>query len=125
MSGILIDPEHHELRFLEHWLASGEILPSQMPTSAFWSPEKKLAAAVFASGLVTIRNHAHDPARRKEVAEDIAWVFSDDTSWPYSFLRLCELFRLDPGYVRRIVRTWIQEASPLRRKMCSTHRHAA
>jgi hypothetical protein len=112
------------LAVIEHLLASGEIVAAQQPDQRPWSPEKKLAAAVLASALVEIRDHHADPTHRKTVAEDVAWVFSDDGSWPFSFLRLCELFRLDPEYVRSRVRKWLSE--PQRRyRLCSAHRHAA
>ncbi|GIW43477.1 MAG: hypothetical protein KatS3mg077_0759 [Candidatus Binatia bacterium] len=124
MSVFPSDVEARDLAIIEHMMATGEIVAAQMPSKHFWSPEKKLAAAVFVSGLVEIRNHVHNPAKRKQVEKELAWVFSDDTDWPYSFVRLCELFQLHPDYVRRIVSEWLS-AQPSRRRMCSTHRHAA
>ncbi len=125
MSVSPVPMEHKDLAVIEHMLAAGEILPAQLPTKHLWSPEKKLAAAVFVSGLVEIRNHAHNPSRWRRVQEELAWVFSEDLAWPYSFLRLCELFHLDPEYVRRMVRDWLRAPRSQRPKMCSAHRHAA
>lgn len=119
------EADNRDLHVIEHMLASGQVLPEQMPSACYWTPEKKLAAAVFVGGLVEVRNHAHDLARRRRVAEELAWIFSNDTTWPYSFVRLCELFHLDPAYVRRIVRAWLEPGTTARKRMCSTHRHAA
>lgn len=114
-----------DLQVIEHLVASGEVLPEQMPSACYWTPEKKLAAAVFVGGLVEVRNHARDPAYQRRVAEELRWIFSDDTTWPYSFVRLCELFHLEPAYVRQIVRKWLKSDSHRRRRICSTHRHSA
>ncbi len=125
MSVFPTEAESKDLAVIAHMLAAGEILPTQLPSKHFWSPHKKLAAAVFVSGLAEIRNHAHNRAKRRRVEEELSWVFSDDLSWPFSFLRLCELFHLDPDYVRRIVRDWLRRESSERPRMCSAHRHAA
>lgn len=125
MSEFPFRTELQELAVIEHMLATGEILPSQLPTKYIWTPEKKLAAAVFVSGLVEIRNHGHDPRKRRRVEEEVKWVFSNDTRWPYSFLRLCELLQLHPDYVRRIVRAWLEKPPTRRPRLCSAHRHAA
>lgn len=74
------------LKVLEHLFASGELLASQLPSQSTWSPEKRLAGAVLASGLSS---------------GDIRWMNSNKTDWPFSFLRLCELFELDPTWVRK------------------------
>ncbi|MCX8072813.1 MAG: hypothetical protein N3C12_10230 [Candidatus Binatia bacterium] len=125
MSVFPFEAESQSLSVIEHMLASGEILPTQLPSRSSWSPEKKLAAAVFVSGLVEIRNYAHVPSRRKSVEQELQWVFSDDDSWPYSFLRLCELLHLDPQYVRNMVKGWLARPASERRRICSAHRHAA
>lgn len=106
-----------------HLLAGGEMLRSQMPTARFWSPEKRLAAAVLTAALMTIRNHYGDPGHAEAVAEDLAWVASGDQH-PFSFLFLCGLFDLDPAWVRETVERW--KAKPREeRAPFSLHRHAA
>lgn len=125
MSKLWFNEIEGEADVILHMLASGEIVPAQLPSASFWSPEKKLAAAVLVSALVEIRDHHADPGHRKSVMEDVAWVNSDDASWPFSFLRLCELLRLEPDYVRGMVRRWLSEPKERRYRLCSPHRHAA
>jgi hypothetical protein len=114
-----------DLAVIEHMHACGEILASQMPTSSEWSPEKKLAAAVLASALSEIRERHGDRSYRRRVTEDLQWVFSDDLEWPFSFLRLCEVFALDPDYVRAQVKRWMAIPREDSRRQLSVHRYAA
>jgi hypothetical protein len=109
---------------IDHLMATGEIVPSQMPVVTLWSAEKRLAAAVLASALISLRDRRNDPLHRDEVAEDLAWLASDESASPYSFVPLCELFGLDAAWVRSVVERWavIPRA---RRRAFSMHRHAA
>lgn len=112
---------------IEHLLAGGEIVASQIPGRSFWSREKKLAAAAFTSALINIRDNAGSSHRRRsrEVAEDIDWVMSEDSTWPYSFVRLCEVFSLNPVWVRERVHEWLEEPNSRAGRRFSAHRHAA
>lgn len=114
-----------DLSVIEDLMASGQMLPSQLPSASDWRPEKKLAAAVLASALVEIRDHAHDPSYRRKVAEDLQWFASDDVAWTFSFLRLCDLLDLEPAWVRQKVAGWM--ASPLNKanRRATPYRHAA
>ena len=106
-----------------HLLAGGEVLRSQMPMARSWSPEKRLAAAVLTAALMTIRNHYGDPSHAEAVAEDLAWVASDEQR-AFGFLFLCGVFDLDPAWVRETVDRW--KAKPREeRAPFSLHRHAA
>jgi hypothetical protein len=105
-------------------LSGGEIVSAQLPSYSNWSPEKKLAAAVFAGALVEVRDRHADVHYRRRVAEDLAWIASDDGTWPYSFVPLCELFGLEPEYVREVVNRWLVAPPSVLRRI-STHRHAA
>lgn len=112
---------------IEHMLASGEITPAQLPTNSTWSREKKLAAASFTSALINIRDNAAatQGRRYREMQQDVEWVMSDDTEWPYSFLRLCELFAMEPTWVRERVQAWLAEPRARTGQRFSAHRHAA
>ena len=35
-----------------------------------------------------------------------AWFFSDETSWPFTFVNICEVLQLDPHYIRRGLQRW-------------------
>ena len=109
---------------VNHMLASGEMLPSQLPQASSWFPEKKLAAAVLTSALICIRDHYGDEAYAEVVAEDLAWVMSDDMTSEFNFLHLCDIFGLDAAWVREVVERW-KTTEKRERKPFSLHRHAA
>lgn len=44
------------------------------------------------------------------------WLASDDVSWPCSFLPICELFDLDPDWLRRGLAQWVARATPHTRR---------
>jgi hypothetical protein len=116
-----------DLAVIEDLLARGEMVAGQLPTPSTWSPERKLAAASFTGALLTIRDYSHSRNRRRqrEAQQDLEWLASEDVSWPYSFLCLCELFGLDPEWVRARVRGWIDNPRGHEGRRFSTHRHAA
>ena len=102
----------------------GDLLPTQLATRSIWSAEKHLAAAVLDSALVEIRDHYGVKNHRRPVKEALEWVYSDDMEWPYAFLALCELFALDPAWVRARVADWT--AAPQRPEVARVrYRHAA
>jgi len=95
---------------IDDLMAGGTLLPEQMATAgAPWSPELKLAAAVLASALQEVRDHCGQRAYLHRVAETLQWIGSNDTVWPFAFLRLCALFGLDPDWVRAAVERWISQ----------------
>lgn len=120
-------PAGADLKVIEHMLARGEIVAAQLPQQSLWSREKKLAAAAFTAALINVRDNAHSTNRRRqrEVLQDVAWVESDDAEWPYSFLRLCELFSLEPQWVRTRVQNWLATPQDTAGRRFSAHRHAA
>ncbi|MGH7846264.1 MAG: hypothetical protein ACREQW_13990 [Candidatus Binatia bacterium] len=74
-----------------------------------WSPEKYLAAAALTDALVEVRDFAEHPGHKKQVAEDLEWIFSNASDSPFSFLELCTIFDLEPSYVRGIVLHWLRD----------------
>jgi hypothetical protein len=114
------------VKVVEDWLACGEILAAQMPSPSTWSPEKRLAGAVLASALVEVRDRRGEVGYARRLREDLQWIRSDDTEWPYSFVPLCQLFGLEPSYVRQVVDRWLREPPVVRvRRMQAPHRQAA
>lgn len=109
---------------VDHLLAGGEMLGCQTQARTTWSPEKRLAAAALAAALMTIRNHYGDAAHREHVEEDLAWVDSPAEDHPFSFLALCNVFDLDPKWVRGAVERWKHEPRSARAPFV-LHRYAA
>ena len=113
-----------DIECIEHLMAAGEMVPAQIRTSSSWSPEKRLAGAVLASALVTVRDRYGDPRHAEDVAEDLEWIHSDDVQEDFSFLRLCDLFGLNPVWVRETVTRWCQ-SERRQRRVFSLSRDAA
>jgi hypothetical protein len=120
-----LEPEGRYIGVIEHLLAGGEMVAAQLPARSTWSPEKRLAAAVFAGALLEVRDRHGDLHYRRKVGENLTWIASDDTEWPYAFVPLCHLFGLEPEYVRQVVQRWLAEPPSRARRQVSAHRHAA
>lgn len=92
---------------IAHLSAGGEIVPAQLDGGITWSPERMLAAAVLVDALLYVREHYNKVGFQPEVTRDLAWIQSDDTDWPYSFVPLCHQLGLEPDFVRTVVRGWL------------------
>ncbi len=91
---------------------SGEsILPLQFFAAPAVSPETRLLRAVLEDGLHVIRRHAASPRLRKRrvFRETVAWLRSDDVSWPFSFVNTCHALGIDPDWVRSRMRPYTEE----------------
>ncbi len=112
-----------QLGVLRELLTGGEILPAQLPSPSHWSPELRLAAAVLAQAMADIRLRRRDGRDHIQVSSALRWVRSNDSAWPLSFLRVCELLQLDPAWVRQTVRRWLGRDAVAGRN--AAYRHAA
>jgi hypothetical protein len=106
-----INPAAEQLSVLRELLNGGEILPSQLPSPSNWGPELVLAAAVMAQAMADVRLRRRDGRDHIQVSSALRWIRSDDTKWPLSFRRVCELLDLDPGWVRQNVRRWLDTSA--------------
>src|ERR1700747_1626088 len=71
----------------------------------FETSRKDLAAGILKqAGLDLRRFHSRTSAVEREFYLDAyRWVISDDCSWPFSFLNVCQLLNLAPETVREEV----------------------
>jgi hypothetical protein len=71
----------------------------------FETSQKELAAGILKqAGLDLRRFHGATSAVEREFYLDAyRWVISDDSSWPFSFLNVCQLLNLAPETVREDV----------------------
>ena len=67
-----------------------------------WTNQKDLAAGVLKQAAQDLRRfHGATSAIERELYLDAyRWVISDDWSWPFSFLNVCQLLNLAPDVVR-------------------------
>jgi len=69
----------------------------------FQTSRKDLAAGILKqAGLDLRRFHGATSAVEREFYLDAyRWVMSDDCSWPFSFLNVCQLLKLSPEILRQ------------------------
>jgi len=75
---------------------------------AFIEPEKSLMLAVFEDGIRAFQDNVlAEDAKKKALFEEARdWLWSDHSSWPFSFVSLCGFLGFDPGYIRRGLTAW-------------------
>src|SRR6266403_1883300 len=68
-----------------------------------WTNQKDLAAGVLKQAAQDLRRfHGATSAIERELYLDAySWVVSDDCSWPFSFLNVCQLLNLAPESLRQ------------------------
>lgn len=64
--------------------------------------EYRLIVAVLEDAIDCFQKHcdARDSKTRQLFEDAAQWVSSEDRSWPFSFLNICDVLNLDPAYVR-------------------------
>ncbi len=65
--------------------------------------QKDLAAGVLKQAAQDLRrfNSATSAVERELYLDAYSWLISDDSSWPFSFLNVCQLLNLTPDMVRQ------------------------
>jgi hypothetical protein len=43
---------------------------------------------------------SNSPQARRQAREAEEWFFNDDPYWPFSFMNICAMLGLEPGYIR-------------------------
>ena len=78
------------------------VLPAQFFARAGGAlqPEKRLMLAVLESAVWLVLVGGRRRSRCGAAAEAEQWLASDATDWPFSFVNVCDVLGLDPGYVR-------------------------
>jgi hypothetical protein len=79
------------------------ILPAQLNGKRTQlTPEQSLCAAILEDAIHCFHKYFSARTRREKrlFHEAEQWLTGDDAQWPFSFLRVCEVLRLDPSYVR-------------------------
>lgn len=66
------------------------------------SAERSLVLSVMWQAIIDLRKHRFAKRRQHQrlYIEAYKWVASNDQSWEYSFVNLCELINLDPDRLR-------------------------
>src|SRR5258706_9135231 len=104
------------------------ILPVQLADMQFHGSEvqaeKRLQVAVLADAVATHARAASDmtPRGRALFAEVDEWFASDIAAGPFSFVAICDSLGMEPGYVRRGLRSLqTKDGAPAARKLSLRH----
>ncbi len=67
-----------------------------------FQPERRLMLAVLEEAAAVLWKHATGRSRssRRRLEEAISWCDSDDVTWPFSFVNVCQALDLDIEWVR-------------------------
>jgi hypothetical protein len=92
--------------YMEELLKPEAILPVQF--SDIWNgsrkttPERALVVVVLWQAADDLQKYRFARGRKQQrlYMEAYHWVASDDCSWPYSFVNLCEALNLSPEHLR-------------------------
>jgi len=72
------------------------------------TPERALIVVVLWQAAADLQKYRFALRRKQQrlYMEAYKWVASDDRSWPYSFVNLCEALKLSPEYLRAELLTY-------------------
>lgn len=90
------------------------ILPSSFLPRTIATPEKRLLLAVLEEAVGTFQRHllATDRRGRMAFVDVETWFASDDPTWLFSFVGICDALGIDPTYVRSGLRRWLDARRP-------------
>ena len=102
-------PVQPEIVLPEQFFAS---IGGRVPLKA----EYQLAAAVLQEAVECYQKHllSTDSKGRVLFTDAQAWIDADDWDWPFSFLNICAILRIDPNYLRGGLRAWHQREAVLK-----------
>ena len=102
-----------------------DIPPPQAPPTTPFTPEKKLAAAILIQAIDDLQHHRkytgkyRDDLNRQQHRnwnDAEAWFLGHVTDGPFTFIRICELFQLDPQAVRQALLLNTQTMNTIKRR---------
>ena len=115
---------------LERMFAPPSVDAGQVPMhvySRLETGEMRLALAILEDALRCALRH-HDSRitdQRLAAREALEWIRSDDDSPPFTFVRVCQLFDLDPDWIRDTLHRNLVQARATRREAAERTRCAA
>jgi len=113
-----LSPYLYDLGAATHAFPPAAVLPEQFHGSPVnmnaARGEVALMRAVLEDAIECFQKQALKSGRRAQrlAREAEEWLFKDDERWPFSFLNICNVLGIDPGYIRRGLQKLRQERSP-------------
>lgn len=80
-----------------------------------WTGSRRLLLGVLQNALRSFFQHrsASSAAGKRRFKEIHEWIWSPEQDWIYSFESICAYLRLDPGYIRQGLQSFLQPARTL------------
>ena len=84
-------------------------------SSNAYTPEIRLIAAMLKDAIDCYLKHESDKTRRgKRIFSEAAhWIFNQQEDGLFSFENVCEILKIDPDYIRRVLRKSVPELLPM------------
>jgi hypothetical protein len=107
-----LSPFLYDLGAATRALPLAAVLPEQFhgaPTGVDTSRgEIALMRAILEDAIHCFQKQSQKSGRRAQrlAQEAEAWLFTDNTRWPFSFLNICHVLGIDAGYIRRGLKQW-------------------
>ena len=102
---------HTEPSTVELLITSDAVLPEQFynpPARTTGRGEVALMRAVLEEAVDCFQKQFVKSGRRAQrlAREAEEWIYSDEVRWPFSFVNICAVLGLDPGYMRLKLKRW-------------------
>jgi len=81
------------------------VMPAQLHDRLTTRPEYRLMLAVLKDALDIHNRYRTTGAHPRIAADTERWLFSDDTSWPLSFVNICHALGIDVDWLRGRLRS--------------------
>jgi hypothetical protein len=109
----------------ESLLQPNAVMPVQFHAPRATGPERRLALAVLEDALAIHRKRPRGRRQRRLVTETEQWLFSDDRSWPFSCINLCDALGIDVAALRARLVGPGEPGRPHRSRRCLSRREGA
>jgi len=86
---------------------------------------RRLMYAILEDAVSVYTSEVRSSRQSRTFQQTRRWLDSNDRTWIFSFLRICEALDLDPEYIRRGVRSRIGGARPAARPAAASSVSAA
>ena len=95
------------------------MLPVQLRSRPAVRGEERLMLAVLGDALAGFQRHAfaRDTRGRRIFREAETWIHCRDRLWPFSFENICDVLKIDAGYVRWQLYRWRGSRAALRGRL--------
>jgi len=83
-------------------------------TRASLEPEKRLMLAVLEDAVLCFQkgSSAGDRRRKALFPDAEEWIMEENRDWPFSFENICEVFGINPAYLRQGLLRWKRKKLP-------------